>query len=133
LAAFLIDTCVLIDHLTGRLAQPVSEWLEQAACSGALATSVVVYHELLTGTKSQKAQVAIKTLLGTWALFPVDRAVAEKAAALRRERAARGKPGGMADSLIAATAELHSFKVVTANLKDFPGALAPEEAVTTQI
>ncbi|MGI9860561.1 type II toxin-antitoxin system VapC family toxin [Moorella naiadis] len=133
MAAFLIDTCVLIDHLTGRLAPPVSAWLEQTARSGALATSVVVYHELLTGAKSPRAQAAIKTLLETWTLFPVNRAVAERAAALRRELATQGKPAGMADSLIAATAELRSFRVVTANLKDFPGALAPEEAASTQV
>lgn len=126
--AYLIDTCILIDHLTGRLSPAASTWLEQVISSGTAATSVIVYHELLFGARTAKAQAAVKKLLEAWEMLPVNLKIAERAAGIRREQAAQGKTLGMADCLIAATAELHNLKVVTANVKDFPTvtALHPE-------
>ncbi|WP_338825179.1 Ribonuclease VapC10 [Moorella humiferrea] len=120
---YLIDTCVLIDHLTGRLAAKVSNWLEKIILSGAAVSSVIVYHELLTGARTPKAQKIVKTLLENWELIPVDSTIAEFAATLRREWAAEGKTMSMADSLIAATAAIKGVKVITSNLKDFPPSL----------
>lgn len=71
----------------------------------------------------------MKKLLGTLDVLPVDRRVAEWAAAIRREQAGKGKTIGTADSFIAATALLHGLKVVTSNVKDFPAltVLRPED------
>ncbi|AFV10494.1 PilT-like protein [Thermacetogenium phaeum DSM 12270] len=118
--AFLIDTCVLIDHLTGRLPSDASTWLEQVVTSGMAATSVIVYHELLFGARTEKARAAVEELLQAWSILPVDRQVARRAAEIRRDQAAQGRTLGMADCLIAATAELKGLKVVTANVEDFP-------------
>lgn len=127
---YLIDTCVLIDHLTGRLSLSVSTWLEATISSGNAFTSVIVYHELLTGARTAKAQKAVETLLENWEIIPVDRQIAGTAAALRREWAEKGKAMGLADSLIAATASVRKMKVVTSNIKYFPAsiALSPETA-----
>jgi len=126
---YLIDTCVFIDHLTGRLSPDASGWLVQVAASGEAATSAVVYHELLFGARTPRARATVKKLLGAWDVLPVDRRVAERAAAIRREQAGKGKTIGVADSFIAATALLHGLKVVTGNVRDFPTvtALRPED------
>ncbi|MGB9848812.1 MAG: type II toxin-antitoxin system VapC family toxin [Moorellaceae bacterium] len=128
---YLIDTCVLIDHLTGRLTPEVTSWLEAAILSGAAVTSVIVYHELFTGARTPKAQKAVMSLLENWEIIPVDREIAGTAAALRREWAEKGKAMGMADSLIAASALVRGMKVVTSNLRHFPTsvALSPETIV----
>ncbi len=126
---YLIDTCVLIDHLTGRLSSRVTAWLEETILSGAAFTNVIIYHELLTGARTAKAQKTIKSLLENWEIIPINREIAEVAATLRREWAEKGKVMGMADSFIAATAAVQGKKVVTSNLKDFPAsiALSPEK------
>lgn len=116
----MIDTCVLIDHLTGRLSPEAYSWLEQAVASGLAATSAIVYHELLYGARTEKARAAVEKLLEGWEVLPVDRRVARRAAEIRREQAAKGRTLGMADCLIAATAELSNMKLVTSNVKDFP-------------
>ncbi|MGB9885610.1 MAG: type II toxin-antitoxin system VapC family toxin [Moorellales bacterium] len=127
--AYLIDTCVFIDHLRGRLTSSTSAWLERVAASGEALTSVVVLHELLFGARTPKAQGVVTALLSAWEVLPVDRRTAELAAELRRQEANRGITVGMADSLIAATALVYGLVVVTGNVKDF-GAVAvvsPEE------
>ncbi|MGB9905663.1 MAG: type II toxin-antitoxin system VapC family toxin [Desulfotomaculales bacterium] len=127
---YLIDTCVLIDHLTGRLSPAVSAWLEAVISSGEAFTSVIVYHELLVGARTAKAQRVVADLLENWEAIPVDKVIAGAAAALRREWAEKGKAMGMADSLIAATASVRGTKVVTSNLRHFPvpTAMSPEAA-----
>jgi len=128
--AYLIDTCVFIDHLTGRLSPKASAWLERVAASGAAATSAIVWYELLYGARTAKARDAVEKLLEAWEVLPVDRAVAGRAAAMRRDQASRGVTLSMADALIAATAELRGLAVVTGNVRDFPAVRAsrPEEA-----
>lgn len=127
--AYLIDTCVFIDHLTGRLSTNASAWLERVAASGEAVTSVVVLHELLFGARTAKARAAVTKLLSAWDALPIDRRVAERAAEIRRQEVSRGITVGMADSLIAATALVHGLKVVTANVKDFSSVptVRPEE------
>ncbi|WP_027357150.1 type II toxin-antitoxin system VapC family toxin [Desulfofundulus thermocisternus] len=129
---YLIDTCVLIDHLTGRLSPDAGAWLEQVVASGSAATSVIVYHELLYGARTEKARTAVEKLLEAWEMLPVDRRVAGRAAEIRRDQAAKGRTLGMADCLIAATAELRNLKVVTSNVKDFPTVetVLPEKIAT---
>ncbi|MDH7579133.1 MAG: PIN domain-containing protein [Bacillota bacterium] len=78
-------------------------------------------HELLCGARTEKARTAVEELLRAWSMLPVDREVARRAAEIRRDQAAQGRTLGMADCLIAATAELKGLKVVTSNVKDFPG------------
>lgn len=125
----MIDACVLIDHLTGRLSPRVAAWLEETILSGAAFTNVIIYHELLTGARTAKAQKAIKSLLENWETIPINREIAETAATVRREWADKGKVMGMAVSFIAATVAVQGKKVVTSNLKDFPAsiALSPEK------
>ncbi|MDI6631315.1 MAG: type II toxin-antitoxin system VapC family toxin [Thermoanaerobacteraceae bacterium] len=117
---YLIDTCIFIDLLMGKLSEPARKWLTAHAAAGLTKTSVVVYHELLFGAATPKAQKAVGELLGGWEILPVDAKTAAEAASIRRKQRAAGKILGMADSLIAATVKLHNLKLVTADLKGFP-------------
>ncbi|MGC7846571.1 type II toxin-antitoxin system VapC family toxin [Desulforudis sp. 1088] len=121
---YLVDTCVFIDHLTGRLPAPTQDMLEQQLGSGDLCTSVIVYHELLTGAQSAGARGAVEQLLAHWEVVPVDVAVAAEAAELHRRWKAQGRTIAMADALIAATARVRNLKVLTSNTKDFPDVVA---------
>jgi predicted nucleic acid-binding protein len=117
---YLVDTCVLIDHLTGRLPSAVQGMLERLVAAGEVCTSAVVYHELMTGAQTTRAREAVEHLLAAWEVLPVDVVVARDAAGIRRRRRAQGRTIAMADALIAATARVHHLTVMTGNVKDFP-------------
>ncbi len=118
--SYLIDTCAIIDLLTGKLSKMARDWLATNAEAGLTKTSAVVYHELLFGANTPKTQKAIEDLLQDWIIIPVDQAVAAQAATIRRLSKIKGESLGMADALIAATAQLHELKVVTSDIRGFP-------------
>ena len=104
MARLLIDTTVFIDHLRGReLIRPRGN---------NLAYSVIVRAELYTGGDERRIDI----MLDRYEELPVDRAVAERAGRLRRDTKI-----DMADALIAATALVHGFTVITRNVADFRG------------
>jgi len=117
---YLIDTCVFIDLLMDKLPETGRNWLAVNAGAGLAKTSSIVYHELLFGADTSKAHKEVADLLRGWTILPVDQAVAAQAAILRRLGKARGEKMGIADALVAATAELHKLKVVTSDVKGFP-------------
>jgi predicted nucleic acid-binding protein len=56
-------------------------------------------------------------------LLPVDRAVAESWGQVVAQREAAGRPIGVMDAFIAATANVHDLKLVTRNVTDFRSAV----------
>jgi toxin FitB len=100
----LVDSDVFIDHLRGAHAFRPPR--------GDVAYSVVTRAELFAGRASQEKAVA--QLLAPFREVPVDRAVAELAGRLRRERGIR-----IADALIAATAVTRGPRLMTRNVRDF--------------
>jgi len=54
-------------------------------------------------------------------ILPIDEDIAELAGVLRGEFRKRGKPREQPDMLIAATAKIYGFTVVTRNVRDFEG------------
>ncbi|MCL6612929.1 MAG: DUF4411 family protein [Peptococcaceae bacterium] len=121
--AYLIDTCVFIDYLTERLPETTAKWLEETVVSGMACTSVIVYHELLTGASTDRAQKIIEDLIASLEVIPVDRKIAAEAASARRAWRKEGKTLSMADTLIGSTAKLRGCAVLTSNIKDFPAVL----------
>ena len=117
---YLIDTCVFIDLLMDKLPEAGRDWLATNAEAGLTKTSCIVYHELLFGANTYKAHKEVEDLLRGWTILPVDQAVAARAAIIRRRWKTGGENLGMADALVAATAELHELKVVTSDTKGFP-------------
>lgn len=111
----LIDTDVLIDYLRNR-PQAVS-YLESA--TGTLLVSAMTVSELFAGVREGQERTALSAFLGAFEVLPLDRAVAEKGGLFRRDYG-KSHGTGLADALIAATAEVHSAQLVTLNTRHFP-------------
>jgi predicted nucleic acid-binding protein len=99
----LVDTDVLVDHLRAR---------SRLTTGRGFAYSVISRFELFAGHPADVA--AVNDLLDLHVEVPVDRAIAERAGAIRRDVRLE-----VADSLIAATALVHDLELVTRNRKDF--------------
>lgn len=113
----LVDTDVLIAHLRG--IEPAGHWLRQARRREPLGVSVVSIAELTGGMRSAERR-EVWSLLSTLRAEPVTELVARHAGALMR-RHRRSSPGiGIADYLIAATAEHCGATLATLNVRHFP-------------
>ena len=109
--SLLLDSVILIDHFNGVAAS--TRFLEQrhADC----AVSAITRAEVLTGFEDAGAENAAKALLDRFPTLPIDREIADRAAALRRER--RWK---LPDALQAATALHYGLVFVTRDSHHFP-------------
>jgi hypothetical protein len=105
---FLLDSCILIDHLRGHEAATAFLVAERAA-----AISAITRMEVMAGADEREAEV-IRGLLEGFALLAIDGAVAEEAVRLRRERRLK-----VPDAIILATARVHHLALATRNTRDF--------------
>ncbi|MDD3925397.1 MAG: type II toxin-antitoxin system VapC family toxin [bacterium] len=116
---YLLDTCILIDHLRGYL--PACEWLVNRIeddAPGGLLYSAVTVTELLAGAR-ERDEVAVFKLLGILTCVDVDAGIAGKAGLLLRKwRRSHGLE--VPDALLAATAIEKGCCLVTRNSKHFP-------------
>ncbi|MHB8828660.1 MAG: PIN domain-containing protein [Syntrophales bacterium] len=106
----LLDSVILIDHLND--IPQATEFL-LALDPEKTAISVISYAEILTGLDEEGGRKA-RPLLCSFAMLEIDAAVAEKAAALRRQHGWK-----LPDAFQAAIAILHDIKLCTRNTKDF--------------
>lgn len=113
--SLLVDTDVLIDFLRGR--QEAVAFLE--GVTAPLLISAMTVAELLVGTRNDEEEEATVTFLTAFELIPVD---AEIAVAGGRLRARYGPSHGtgLADALIAASAEVRGARLVTRSRRHFP-------------
>lgn len=107
---YLLDSTAFIDHFNG---VPAAQALLKQVI-GSAALSVISRAEILAGFDQDRRPNAEK-LLDRFLLLPVDRAVADKAASLRREHRWR-----LPDALLAATAQIEKLVLITRNVRDFP-------------
>lgn len=118
----LLDSTVIVGFLDAddALHEPAVSKLRELAPSDLLGASVISYMEVMTGAKlghhaEQRVSGFFDTLIG--ALLPVDRAVADRAAAIRARRRSLRTP----DALILATADLREdIAVVLCGDSDWP-------------
>ena len=111
----LVDTDVLVDYLRG---VPLAvDYLEGA--TETLLISAVTVAELFAGVREGKERTALDAFLAAFEIAPLDRAAAERGGLYRRDFG-RSHNTGLADALIAATAELQQARLVTLNVKHFP-------------
>src|SRR5436309_3536567 len=104
----LIDTDVFIDALRGH--PDAAAFLQ--GLTGPPLVSAVTVAELYAGVRDGPERVALDALIATVTVIPVDRAVAVRGGLIRRDYA-KSHNVGIADALIAATAELSQATLVT--------------------
>ena len=126
--SFLLDTSVISELVRKRPHPPVLEWVG-AQDEASLYLSVITIGELEKGIARLPASPR-KSGLQAWVrrdlverfggrVLPADIRVATRWGALTGEAEKRGEPLPVIDSLIAATALVHGFVIVTRNVKDF--------------
>jgi predicted nucleic acid-binding protein len=118
MAAFLLDTTVLIDALRGR---PAAERIRRLRAGGEEVPHVCAINieELIRGLRTGE-EVAVRRLLDGLRLAPIGRPEAERAGQWRRTFAERGITLSQADCLIAAATHGVGATLATGNPKDFP-------------
>jgi predicted nucleic acid-binding protein len=115
-SGFAFDSNILIDTLRG-IPQGRAE-IERAAANGRLWVSRMVWIEVLSkgeGDGLKRAQI----LLSGFGIDEIDEEIADRAAALRRERPGLKSP----DAIILATALTRGRVLVTRNTRDFPAEM----------
>lgn len=113
--AFLVDTDVLIDYLRDR--DDAANTLEPRIAECYL--SVMTVAELYQGVRDGKERHRLAQTLSSFTLLTITAEIAEKAGLWSREfRKSHGC--GLADCLIAATADAHGLMLMTLNGKHYP-------------
>lgn len=107
---YLLDSVILIDHLNG--VDAATDLIRRHGRD--LAVSAITRAEVLAGLDDEGAELAT-ALLDQFPFLPMDAAVADEAARIRRR--ARLRPP---DAVQAATAIRHGLKLMTRSTKDFP-------------
>ncbi len=111
----LLDSDILIEYLRGRSA--AIGYLE--ALEGDLQLSAITVAELFAGAKGDDEFAALTAFLLAFAVVPVTPEIARQGGLLRQlYRPSHGT--GLADALIAATAQALQATLVTFNRKHFP-------------
>lgn len=115
MALLLIDTDVLIDYLRAR---PESiTYLENL--TQPLVISAITVAELYAGVRDGAERVALENFIASFHVRAVDEEIAARAGILRTDFG-RSHGTGLADAIIAATAEEQQANLVTLNKKHFP-------------
>jgi predicted nucleic acid-binding protein len=112
---FIVDTDVVIDYLRSR-SQAV-DWLDSV--SEQISISVVSVAELFSGVREGRERVVLEKFLAAFEILSVDEHVARIGGLYRRDYG-KSHGVGLADALIAATAEVSNSTLVTLNDKHFP-------------
>ena len=111
----LFDTDVVIDYLRDQadavqyLENRPEEWL----------ISSIAVAELYSGVRDESEREALEVFLKAFEIVPVDREIAIKGGTYRRDYM-KSHNTGLADALIAATADVRQAKLVTLNRRHFP-------------
>jgi hypothetical protein len=113
----LVDTDVLIAHLRGL--ERARAWLGQARLLGPIAVSAVSVAELTGGMRSVERR-EVWGLLSSLRVEPVSELVGRRGGELMRQNRRSHNGVGIADYLIAATAQVRGLELATLNVRHFP-------------
>lgn len=111
----LIDTDVIIDYLRGQ-ADAVA-YIE--GLTNPLLISAITVAELYGGVREGAERTALEVFVSAFELVPVSEQISVRGGLYRRDYG-RSHNVGLADALIAATAEVRGATLVTLNKKHFP-------------
>jgi len=107
---YLIDSDVMIDHLNGR--REAGEFILEHGDESAI--SVITRAEVLSGLDGDNQRIVARLLDG-FSAIGIDAAIADTAAAVRREKGWK-----LPDAFQVAIARQRGLKFVTRNFRDFP-------------
>lgn len=114
MSGFAFDANIIIDAMVGY--PPARGEIARAVAGGSRAwVSRMAWIEVLSKGDEQVVRDAI-TFMSRFGLDEIDEEIAQRAAALRRERPRLKSP----DAVILATAQLRGRVLVTRNTRDFP-------------
>jgi toxin FitB len=129
-SAFLLDTNVPSETMRPLPNAKVAGWLDKQSKESQF-LSVVTIGELRRGTtllspgaRRTQLEQFIEVTVPLWfgpRVLPVTQAIAERWGVLDAERQAVGRPLGVSDGIIAATALEHNLTLVTRNINDYAG------------
>ena len=115
LELLMIDTDVIIDYLRGQV--DAVSYIEGLA--NPLLISVITVAELYSGVREGEERKALDSFISVFELVPVTESIAVKGGLYRRDYR-KSHNVGLADAIIAASAEAKGAIVVTLNDKHFP-------------
>lgn len=113
--AILVDTDVMVDYLRGH-EKAVSFLKEEAE---RILLSSIVVAELYAGVKGEAEQAMLDELVSLFAVVPVTVEIAKAAGRVRRDFG-KSHGVGLADAILAATAEVEGADLKTLNVKHYP-------------
>ena len=111
----LIDTDVLIDYLRGRAG--AIAYLE--GLQGNQFVSAITVAELYAGVREGAERAFLDSFVAAFEIVPIDEAIATQGGLFRRDYG-KSHNVGLADALIAASAQSCGAQLVTLNQKHFP-------------
>src|SRR4051812_2010297 len=114
MAQFLIDTDVLIDYLRGWAGSVT--YLE--SLTPPLSVSAITVAELYAGVRDGAERAALDLFVSSFRVIAIDNAIAIRGGLIRRDFG-KSHGIGLADAIIAATAESQNARLVTLNRKHF--------------
>ena len=114
---FLIDTDLLVDHLRGN--DRAAKFLGDLA--GDLLISSITVAELYAGVRGVDEERVLDQFLQAFQVVEVDQQIAKRAGLYRHEYT-KSHGTGLADALIAATAEARHAVLISLNRRHFPMA-----------
>ncbi len=111
----MIDTDIIIDYMRGQV--DAVSYIEGLA--NPLLISVITVAELYSGVREGEERKALDSFASAFELIPVTEAIAVKGGLYRRDYR-KSHNVGLADAIIAASAEVKGATLVTLNDKHFP-------------
>jgi len=115
---YLIDTDVMIDFF--KLKDPDKSPIVSLSKQGTPALSALTITELRSGWTPKQADFLLPRLSALCTVVPVSKEIAQQAGMWRQEYKNKGLGLGTVDTVIAATAYLHDYPLLTNNVKDYP-------------
>lgn len=115
---YLLDTDILIDYF--KLRKEATGFIGELLNKHPMAISVLSVAELRAGWTPHLAAQHLPRLYDLFTIEPVIPGIAEQAGRWQQEYKPKGITIHTVDALIAATAYLHDFCLVTKNTKDYP-------------
>ena len=113
---FLLDTNAVIYYLGNKLPTAASEFLDASFEEEAF-ISVISQIELLGWTPPQGQSLApVENFVNKATIYPLSPAVVQKTIEIRRSRKIK-----LPDAIIAATALVNNFTIISRNMSDFTG------------